>query len=384
MDGGGAMAKDGGESAVTGGGTLPMRKTAERFLALLGISLQVEPQIVAPPRGRGRMDHVILLDGTMSTLTPGMETNIGRILRTLRAAPQASRRAIYYEPGVQWRSWRDARDVAMGRGISRQIRRAYGWLATRYRPGDRVFLFGFSRGAFAVRSLAGIIDQVGLLRADCATERNVRLAWRHYRQAGASPAQADFVRLFCHAGVEIEMVGVFDTVKALGLRLPFLWMWTEPRTQFHTHALGAHVRHGYHALALHETRAAYAPILWRTVAGEPAGHVEQVWFRGTHGDIGGQIGAQVAARPLANVPLVWMLERAEALGLALPADWRGDFPTDAAAPSVGSFGGWGKAFLLRARREALRDASESVHPSARDDGGPGRPFFALSRRARGA
>jgi len=343
---------------------------ADRLLALLGFRQRAEAEIRNPARGRGPADHVILLDGTMSTLTPGMESNVGRILRTLRAAPQSGRMSIYYEPGVQWRSWRDARDVAMGRGINRQIRGAYGWLATRYRPGDRLFLFGFSRGAFAVRSLAGIIDQVGLLRSDCATERNIRQAWRHYHSAERSEVEADFVRLFCHAQVDIEMLGVFDTVKALGLRLPFLWMWTEPRTQFHNHALGPHIRHGYHALALDETRAAYDPILWRTGIAEGEGHVEQVWFRGTHGDIGGQVGSFTPARPLANIPLVWMLSKAEALGLPLPTDWRGDFPTDVTAPSVGSWGGWGKAFLLRAKRQAGQDPSETIHPTSRGHGKP--------------
>ncbi|MCT8329657.1 DUF2235 domain-containing protein [Acidimangrovimonas sediminis] len=333
---------------------------------MLGFGREAAVEVQTPPRGRGPTDHVILIDGTMSSLEPGQETNIGRIYRTLCAVPRSTRMSIYYEPGVQWRSWRDARDVAMGRGINRQIQRAYGWLATRYRPGDRVFLFGFSRGAFAVRSLAGIIDQVGLLRADCATERNVRLAYRYYRRTDPSRIRDIFVRRHCHPEVAIEMVGVFDTVKALGLRLPFLWMWTEPRHEFHSHALGPHIRHGYQALALDETRAAYNPILWDTQGSPWEGRIEQVWFRGAHGDVGGQVGSLDRARPLANIPLVWMLEKAEACGLPMPVDWRGDFPTDPAAPSVGSWRGWGRAFLFRARRAVGQDPSEAIHPTARD------------------
>lgn len=342
-----------------------MRDVARRLWGLLRLGRRAAVEVRAPARGRGPTDHVILIDGTMSSLDFGQETNIGRIYRTLRAVPQSARVSLYYEPGVQWRSWRDARDVAMGKGINRQIRRAYGWLATRYRPGDRVFLFGFSRGAFAVRSLAGIIDAVGLLRADCAIERNVQLAYRYYRRADRSAARDIFVRKTCHEKVSIEMIGVFDTVKALGLRLPFLWSWTEPQHEFHSHALGPHIRHGYHALALDETRAAYDPLLWDTTAGAAPGQVEQVWFRGTHGDIGGQVGEYQSARPLTNIPLVWMLEKAEARGLVLPIDWRGDFPTDVKAPSVGSWTGWGKAFLLRAKREIGRDPSEALHPSVR-------------------
>ncbi|MCV2868249.1 DUF2235 domain-containing protein [Defluviimonas sp. WL0002] len=343
-----------------------MRDVARRLWGLLGLGRRAAVEVQVPPRGREPTDHVILIDGTMSSLDPGQETNIGRIYLALRAVPQSARMSMYYEPGVQWRSWRDARDVAMGRGINRQIQRAYGWLATRYRPGDRVFLFGFSRGAFAVRSLAGIIDQVGLLRTDCAIERNVQLAYRYYRQAEASESRDIFVRRFCHAKVGIEMLGVFDTVKALGLRLPFLWSWTEPQHDFHNHALGPHIRNGYHALALDETRAAYDPLLWDTTAAEKSAQVEQVWFRGTHGDIGGQIGGFAAARPLANIPLVWMLEKAEAHGLPLPVDWRGDFPTDPKAPSVGTWNGWGKAFLLRSKRRFGQDPSEALHRSARD------------------
>jgi uncharacterized protein (DUF2235 family) len=112
---------------------------------------------------------------------PGWETNAGLTYKLLREV-RHSRMSIRYEAGVQWQAWRTTIDVIEGRGINRQIRRVYGFLASRYRPGDRIFLFGYSRGAYAVRSLAGVIDRVGLLRADCATERNVEIAYRHYRR----------------------------------------------------------------------------------------------------------------------------------------------------------------------------------------------------------
>lgn len=358
-----------------------MTRLAEKLLRFFRIGRQVETQ--SAKRGRGPTDHVILLDGTLSTLSPGHETNIGQIYRLLQSRHSAQV-SIYYEAGVQWHMWRHTPDVAMGRGINRQIRRAYGWLASRYRPGDRVFLFGYSRGAYAVRSLAGIIDQVGLLRADCATERNVQLAYRYYQRESESKFEAAFRRRFCHERVEIEMIGVFDTVKALGVRLPLLWMWTEPQHEFHNHALGPVVRHGYHALALHENRAAFDPVLWETTSGDWTGRIQQVWFRGTHGDVGGQLGGYNAARPLANIPLAWMLEQAERHGLRLPAGWRDEIAVDASAPSVGTTRGWGKAFLLRARRRVGRDPSESIHPTAHlvPQGRPGWPLPALrlSRR----
>lgn len=308
---------------------------------------------------RGPVDHVIILDGTMSSLTPGLETNAGLTYQLLREAGHAS---LFYEAGVQWTDWGTTPDVALGRGINRQIRRAYGYLASRYRVGDRIFLMGYSRGAYAARSLAGVIDMVGLLRAENATERNIRQIYRLYQYAPKGEAARAFAARTCHDSAPIEMVGVWDTVKALGLRLPLLWRLTEPEHDFHSHALGSSIRHGYHALAHDETRAAFAPVMWVSPPGW-AGRVEQVWFRGTHGDIGGQLGQFEAARPLSNIPLVWMLEKLEGCGVDLPAGWRARFPCDATAPSVGTWMGLGKIFVLRGGRTIGQDPSESLHPS---------------------
>lgn len=312
---------------------------------------------------RGVVDHVIILDGTFSSLDAGQESNAGITFRLLKEKGVSGRRSVYYEPGLQWEGWRYAVALMQGRGINPQIRRAYGFLASHYRPGDRIFLFGYSRGAFAVRSLAGVIDRVGLLTREHATERAVRLAWRHYRHDPNRMSARAFARRFCHEDAKIEMVGVWDTVKALGVRLPLLWMLTDQRTAFHNHQLGPAVKHGFHALALDETRDVFEPVLWETPH-DWHGHIEQVWFRGAHADIGGQLGAFEAARPLGNIPLIWMLERAEGCGLALPQGWRGRFPCDATAPMVGTMKSWGKFFLLRHRRVIGRDPSERVHPTA--------------------
>ncbi|RVT85503.1 DUF2235 domain-containing protein [Rhodobacteraceae bacterium CCMM004] len=312
---------------------------------------------------RGPVTHVILLDGTMSSLLPGCESNVGLTWRLVAAMGSRPDLSLRYESGIQWTRWSDLRDVIEGRGINRQIRRTYGYLASRYRPGDRIFLLGYSRGAFAVRSLAGVIDRVGLLRPEHAIERNVSLAYRHYRGATSPAASAAFRAAHCYPDVPIDFVGCWDTVKALGLRLPLLWRLSRFEHDFHDHDLGLSVRIARHALAMDETRNAYAPVMW-TVPEGYGGDCRQMWFRGTHGDVGGQIDGRDDVRPLSNIPLVWMLDEAEAAGLPLPPGWRAGFPQDPDAPSVGGFSGWSKMFLSRRRRPRLRDPSEALHPSA--------------------
>ena len=159
------------------------------------------------------------------------------------------------------------------------------------------------------------------------------------------------------------MIGVFDSVKSLGFRAPFVVRWEEVKHAFHDHTLGSHVRRGFHALALDETREAFAPVMWTCPPGHP-GHVEQVWFRGSHGDVGGQLTGNYESRPLSNIPLVWMLDHLERCNLPLPPGWRTRFPTDPDAPSVGNWRGWGKFFLARKKRVVGADPSESIHPTA--------------------
>ncbi|MBT8152925.1 DUF2235 domain-containing protein [Epibacterium ulvae] len=336
------------------------RRLQNKVLAWLGRPLLSEHS--AEVKQRGPQAHVIILDGTMSTLDEGFESHAGRLFRLCQE--NAGRINVFYESGIQWNGWKSAPDVMMGRGINRQIRRAYGYLASRYRPGDRIYLFGYSRGAYAVRSLAGVIDQVGLLKAEQATVRNIRTAYRHYRKDGDTEFSKSFRDAFCHHNVEIEMVGVWDTVKALGLRLPLLWRWAENQHSFHNHALGHHVKNGFQALALDETRQVFSPVLWDCPEGWQ-GHMEQVWFRGSHGDVGGHLGGFETARPLANLSLIWMLERAEDCDLPLPRDWRMRFSADASAPSVGTWRGWGKIFVLRGRRHVGACAKERLHSSVR-------------------
>jgi len=253
----------------------------------------------------------------------------------------------------------------MGRGINHQIRNAYGYLASRYSPGDKIFFLGFSRGAYAVRSLAGIIDMIGLLRADQATERNIRAIYRHYECTPTSDGAKKFAQKYCHNKIEIEMIGVWDTVKSLGINAPVLWRLSTARNAFHNHELGASVKHGYQALAHDENRVAYSPVMWDSET-DWSGHVEQMWFRGAHGDIGGQLGRHKNARPLANISLVWILEKAEFCGLPLPSGWQSRFPQDVSAPSIGTWRGLAGLFIMRKKRIVGVGSSEILHPTVSD------------------
>ena len=311
-------------------------------------------------RKRGPATHVVILDGTMSSLEPGFETNAGLTFKLLSEVSRTSNLTVYYEAGIQWRDWSGTWGVMTGKGINRQIERAYGVIASRYREGDQIVLIGYSRGAYAVRSLAGVIDMVGLVKSDCATVRMVRQAYRHYRIGARSPTAQDFRDHYCHPTADVEAVAVWDTVKALGLRLPIVWRWAQAQHDYHNHALGSHIRNGFHALAIDERREAYAPVMWDCPPGW-AGHMEQVWFRGTHGDVGGQVWEYPAARPLANIPLVWMLGRLEMCGVPLPEGWQSRFPQDPAAPSIGRWRGWAKIFLSRRKRIVGRCPSERLH-----------------------
>ena len=299
----------------------------------------------------------------MSSLDPGWETNAGLALKLFQEAAGPAEISLFYESGIQWSDWKASVNVMTGRGINRQIRRAYGFLASRYRSGDKIILMGYSRGAYAVRSLAGVIDRVGLLTPEHATERNINQVYRHYQDTPDSRASVIFSEEFCHADVQIEAVAVWDTVKALGLRLPVLWRWADVRHAFHNHALGQTIRNGFHALAINETRNAYAPVMWSSTS-DWSGHMEQMWFRGSHGDIGGQLSGFQPARPLANVPFVWLMEKVEMCGAPLPDGWRDRFPQDACAPSVGNWRGFGKMFLSRTRRQVGECHTEAVHGSA--------------------
>lgn len=276
---------------------------------------------------RSPRTHIYIIDGTFSRLVTGHETNAGMTYRLLEEVGQTVTQSVSYHPGVQGQGWTKWLAAAAGIGINEAMAEGYATLASRYRPGDRIVLMGYSRGAYAVRSLAGWIGQVGLLKAQHAMQRRVQRSFRYYEAMRPSRQAKRFSERYCHRDIHIEMVGVWDTVSALGLPYPLINRLVPMATDFHDDRIGDGVRHAYHALAIDETRAAYDPIMWQPRPEWP-GHMQQMWFAGNHGDVGGHVWRSAAARPLANISLVWMLEHLERCDVTLPDGWRERFPQD--------------------------------------------------------
>lgn len=205
---------------------------------------------------------------------------------------------------------------AIGIEVGDRIKTAYGWLADNYNPGDELFLFGFSRGAFEARSLGGFIALFGIGRRDDGF--SFEDAWELYRKSSSKRDEAKLasLRTAAHYPARIKCVGVWDTVGNLGNPL-FKGPWSGRKFGFHDLSLHDTIDAGLQALSIDEVRGPFRPTLWTIKKGAvlPAHQrVEQVWFAGTHADVGGGW----AETELSDIPLLWMAERASAVaGLSL-------------------------------------------------------------------
>jgi uncharacterized protein (DUF2235 family) len=255
----------------------------------------------------------VFLDGTWGV--PAVRTNVP-ILHDLTA--RTPDQQTLYVDGIGTRLDEVVTGGLFGYGANRKIRQGYAWLAERYRDGDQIFLFGFSRGAYCARSLAGMISRCGLMRPD--GELTVEEVERRYRQRdpAATPLYAETKNhrwLRNSRVVPIEFIGVWDTVGELGVpfgRFPF-----SRSMQFHDTGPSPVYRHLRHALAIDETARPFKPTLWTDdgsgFGSEKDQDVEQRWFIGSHLNVGGGFPA---VNPLATIPLAWMQREAERCGLA--------------------------------------------------------------------
>src|SRR5262249_24760365 len=160
-----------------------------------------------------------------------------------------------------------------------------------YEPGVEIYIFGFSRGAFTARSLAGYISASGLLKPEHCSEENEDRSWRFYSTSPDDryPEEHRALAMLCHdrQAVRIRLLGVFDTVGALGVPLGIFRNWNQKRYQFHNVTLGTNVDFAFHALAIDEKRGPFQASLWQYPNHRHFKHIEQVWFPGVHSNIGG-------------------------------------------------------------------------------------------------
>ncbi len=210
-----------------------------------------------------------------------------------------------------------------------------------------------------------MIGRIGLLKAEHMTTRRVQRAFRHYEFNRKGSKSAAFGRAYCHENVKIEMVGVWDTVKALGLPYPMLTRIAPMATEFHDHRLSPAIVNAFQALALDETRTAYEPILWQYQKNWN-GQVEQLWFPGGHSDVGGNVEGFQPARSLSNIPFIWMLEKAEICGLPLPVGWQDRYTTDPAGEMLDPYAGLSKLFIFRTPRKACGTPFDDLHISVEE------------------
>ncbi len=259
---------------------------------------------------------VICCDGT------GIEfgdhnSNVVKLYATLII--DGSRQVGYYHPGVGTmgaptahnkisEAWTTLIGLAFGSGLLANVGDAYRFLMNTYADGDQVYLFGFSRGAYTARAVAGLLHMFGLL---CRGNEGlipyiIRMYARKTRNAGGMTNTFDvaarFKATFCR-NCPVHFVGVWDTVSSVG------WIWSPLKLPYT--AQNPDMANGRHAISIDERRCYFRNNLWGpTLAGQD---VKQVWFAGDHSDIGGSYAELESG--LSNISLEWMLCEAASLGL---------------------------------------------------------------------
>jgi uncharacterized protein (DUF2235 family) len=298
---------------------------------------------------------VFCFDGTTNKLAAVNPTNVVLMAESiLPTTDEGINQSVYYDEGVGTGKWARLSGTLFGVGLLTNLREAYRFLIFNHEPGDEIFIFGFSRGAFTARSFAGFIRHVGILDVNSARQIDAALAMYEaalkkdgddhisalkFRAAySAKTCVSDFdedwrcehvegFRKGDAARLNIKYVGVWDTVGALGWPnvLPFA-SWLNRRRGFHDVRLTSKVYSARHALALDECRKLFRPTIWSNINElntdkdispyDPQAPYQQKWFPGVHGAVGGG-GPH---RGLSDSALSWILAGARRAGLKINID----------------------------------------------------------------
>jgi len=268
---------------------------------------------------------IVCLDGTWNT--PDQKdrghqapSNVVKMARAIKVGlvDQSLRQLLYYDTGVGTQGRKDKLIGGLtGKGITLNIQQAYTWLVENYQPEDKIFLFGFSRGAYTVRSLAGLMGLCGLpTPADTGeeTEALICKAIKIYQTPDLDKrdqlAQAFTSGDSFRAG-PVHFIGVWDTVGALGVPINPVKRWFKKLTPFHDVTLGRHISHAYHAVAINERRGPFAPTLWKPETLADNQTLVQAWFPGVHSNVGGGY----LDSGLSDRAFLWMMGNARQHGL---------------------------------------------------------------------
>jgi uncharacterized protein (DUF2235 family) len=266
---------------------------------------------------------VVCCDGTGNEYCE-KKTNVSKLFEMIDKKREDH--IVYYDPGVgtigsaaalsrpgKW--FTRLLGLAFAAGLTRNIEEAYEFLMEYYTKGDRVFLFGFSRGAYTVRALAGMLIKCGLLHPIYKNQiPYASKLYRNYYKKYGKQRINEFRETFSRNCIPY-MIGVWDTVKSTGLF---------GRYEFRDFILNTEIKFGYHALAVDEKRSKFAPVLWEKQSGSGDQTIEQVWFPGVHCDVGGSYTED----GLSNIALQWIVEKARALGLKIKDDVLAKYPPD--------------------------------------------------------
>jgi uncharacterized protein (DUF2235 family) len=348
----------------------------------------------------------IFCDGTRNTRED--ETNVHRLYEKVRRVPRSPdgvEQVAWYHAGLGTRTSDFFTGAAFGRGVSRDVRDVYEWLRAHWREGDSIFLFGFSRGAFTARSLAGFLAHFGMLRRGASLdEHDLYSAYRSAddarplyrlvqlqredaaltRQPNEARRQLELQLLRESRVVPIDFIGVWDTVGSIGLPVGHLPRISSSENRFHTLEPRAIFRRCCHALAVDERRPHYRPILWKRFVlaekllpdgtapadAELESRYEQRWFVGAHSNVG---GGYRDPSPLYKVSLKWMEDRAAEAGLGI-ADRETLDGTEHLAPIDDSFADFLPYKIAFWTREALRPVLRPGEPKDARNGVRGSVF----------
>ncbi|WP_319549567.1 DUF2235 domain-containing protein [Desulfogranum marinum] len=231
---------------------------------------------------------------------------------------------VHYVPGVGT-SWRDRiKGGGFGYGISDNIKSGYKAICSNYEDGDRIFLFGFSRGAYTARSIAGLIHNLGIIRR--VNIHKVHEAFKHYKNKAeewkpGSEKSNQFQTAYCWPTKNIHFLGVWDTVGALGSPYGVVTRWIVNKLfncGFHNISLSSSIQSASHAISIDEHRWPFRPTRWQlsSAHNNHKDDFEERWFPGVHSDVGGGY----AETGLSDIALDWMACRVCLRGLNLDLD----------------------------------------------------------------